>query len=71
MEVGATVWVRAKGEEETWIPGIVLEKSSEKPCTVKIEINEGYSDKSSVSTFKEDRGGSGASALMIVRSFSL
>lgn len=57
MEVGAAVWVRDKEGEEAWVPGTVLEKSTGKPSTVKVEVDEEFSEEPLTFTFGDGDDG--------------
>lgn len=56
MEVGAPVWVKDHDGEDAWVAGTVLEKSKGKPCKVKIEVDEEFSEEPLSFTFNEDDG---------------
>lgn len=56
MEIGAPVWVKDNDGEEAWVAGTVLKKSAGKPCTVKIEVDEEFSEEPLSFTFNEDDG---------------
>lgn len=57
MEIGAAVWVRDKEGDEAWVPGTIMEKSSGKPCKVKIEVDEDFSEEPLTFTLDEQGGG--------------
>lgn len=56
MEIGAAVWVRDKEGEEAWVPGIIMEKSSGKPCSVTVEVDEEFSEEPLTFTLNADDG---------------
>lgn len=56
MEAGAAVWVKDEEGDEAWIAGTVLEKSAEKPFTVKIEVDEEFSEEPLTFTFDDGDG---------------
>ena len=50
------MWVEDKHGKQGWVEGTVLEKSTGKPCVVKVEVQEDFSEEPLEFTLDDEDG---------------